>query len=236
MKLKNRTILITGASAGIGRQIALQLAKQKTNLLLLGRSAAHLEKVKSESLKNGATTVHTYAFDLTNKSTVTDQLEIIRSNHADLSIVINNAGIWQKVGELDQFNHDEIEAIINTNLTALIKVTNTLLPVLRRQDGAAIINISSKSGVLAQKGQSIYSASKYGIKGFTDVLKLDLKGTTVKVAGIYQGGTNTQMFAKAGNGEFPVETFTDPKDLANVIVFALSRPENIWLDEIHVTR
>ena len=233
MQLKNKKILITGASDGIGKQIVLQLAKERVALVLLGRDTNRLAQVKAEAIKDGAISVDVYAFDIADRSTMTDYLEKIRTEHKDLSIVINNAGIWQKLADLDQFNHNEVEEIISTNLSAPIKITNTLLPILRKQRQAAIINISSKSGIIAQSGQSIYTASKFGLKGFTDVLKQDLKGSHIRVAGIYQSGTNTEMFKKAGD-DFPTDTFTDPEDLADVIVFMLSRPERIWLNEVHV--
>ncbi|MCA9383604.1 SDR family oxidoreductase [Candidatus Dojkabacteria bacterium] len=234
MRLEDKKVLITGSSAGIGKEIALKLATESTNLLLLGRNQDKLDQVRKESIANGANSANVYAFDLADTEIATSYLESIRVEHPDISVVINNAGIWQRVDDVDKFSHEEIEKIINTNLTALIKVTNTLLPVLRLQNEAAIINVSSKSGVVAQKGQSIYSASKYGVKGFTDVLKADLKGSNIRVAGVYQSGTNTEMFSKAGDNDFPVQNFTDPTDLADVIVYMLSRPEKIWLNEIHV--
>lgn len=235
MELKNKKILITGASDGIGKQIAIQMAKESTKLILLGRDKDRLQQVKTECEKSGAEKVYTYAFDIADRNSMTNHVEKIRDEHKDLAILINNAGIWQKLNEVDQFSHDQIEEIISTNLTGLIKITNTLLPTLRKQDESAIINISSKSGVEAQKGQSIYTASKYGVRGFTDVLKVDLKDTKVRVAGVYQSGTNTDMFKKTGD-DFPTDDFTEAKDLADVVVFMLNRPEKIWLNEVRVNK
>lgn len=233
MDLKDKKILITGASDGIGKQIALQLSKLDTRLILLGRDKERLEDVKEECFKNGSKDVITYSFDLSDGNVITENLERIRKENDDISILINNAGIWQKLGDVDSLNHNAVDQIINTNLTAVIKVTNTLLPILRKQKEAAIINISSKSGVFAQKGQSIYSASKYGVHGFTEVLKADFKDSNIQVAGVYQSGTRTEMFSKAGE-EFSNEDFTDPKDLADVIVFMLSRPKGLWLNDVRL--
>ena len=124
-------------------------------------------------------------------------------------------------------------ATVQTNLTALMQLTRHVLPVLRQQEEAAILNVASKSGVVAQAGQSVYSATKYGVRGFTDVLKVDEAETGVRVAGLYQSGTNTGMFAKADE-DVPNHIFTEPDDLADVVVFMLSRPPKLWMHEVRV--
>lgn len=83
---------------------------------------------------------------------------------------------------VDEIEDSLVDDIIATNLSAVIRITKSLLPVLRKADEAAIINVSSKSGVAAQLGQSVYTATKHGVRGFTDVLKEDLKETNVRVA------------------------------------------------------
>ena len=150
-----------------------------------------------------------------------------------MDVLINNAGIWHKVGDITTLSEEKVTEIINTNLTSQILLTRQLLDQMRDRSGTAIVNIVSKSGLVAQAGQSAYTASKYGIKGFTDVLREDTKEKPVRVAGVYQAGTNTGLFTKAGD-DFPVEKFTNPDDLADVVVFMLTRPDKIWLNEVHV--
>ncbi|GFE48498.1 hypothetical protein So717_02510 [Roseobacter cerasinus] len=124
-------------------------------------------------------------------------------------------------------------ATLQTNLTGTIQLTRALLPALRARDDAAILNVISKSGVVAQAGQSVYTASKYGMRGFTEVLKADEAETGVRVAGLYQSGTNTEMFAKAGE-EVPNHIFTEPQDLADVVVFMLPRPPKLWMHDVRI--
>lgn len=118
--------------------------------------------------------------------------------------------------QLDEIETSMIDSVIQTNLTGVIHMTHSVLPILRESQEAAIINIISQSGVVSQDGQSVYTATKFGIRGFTDVLKKDLKGTQVRIAGVYQAGTNTKMFENTGE-TMPIENFTDPADLADVI-------------------
>ena len=226
-----KTILITGASDGIGKSIAIKLSEQKGNLILFGRDEAKLEAVKNSCEANGAK-VEVYAFDLTDNAKRRSIVDEVMSKQK-VDVLINNAGIWHKVGDITTLSEEKVTEIINTNLTSQILLTRQLLDQMRDPNGTAIVNIVSKSGLVAQAGQSAYTASKYGIKGFTDVLREDTKEQPVRVAGVYQAGTNTGLFAKAGD-DFPVEKFTNPDDLADVVVFMLTRPDKIWLNEVHV--
>jgi NADP-dependent 3-hydroxy acid dehydrogenase YdfG len=136
---------------------------------------------------------------------------------------------------IDKIEESIVDDVIATNLSALIHTTRLLLPTLRTRDEAAIINVISKSWITAQEGQSVYTASKYGVHGFTEVLKTDLKNTNIKVAGVYQSGTNTKMFEKAWEG-FSTENFTNPSDLADVIAYMLSRPDKIRLHDVRIEK
>ncbi|MBD3363334.1 SDR family NAD(P)-dependent oxidoreductase [Candidatus Dojkabacteria bacterium] len=234
MKLKNKVAIITGSSDGIGKQIALRLAEEEVEIALVARSEKRLEQVKSECEQLGSPKVKYYICDLKDKERIGSAVESIKNDFGKINILINNAGIWQKMMDLDEIHPETIEEVIATNLTAVIHVTQSTLPILREEEDAAIINISSKSGVTAQKGQSVYTASKWGVKGFTDVLKEDLKDTNVRVGAVYQSGTNTKMFEKTEE-EVPIDKFTDPADLADVVKYMLLRPEKIWIHEVHVT-
>ncbi len=235
MNLKNKIIIITGSSDGIGKQIALRLAKENSKLALLARDKKRLDEVSKEARKLGAVDVKNYACDIRQTDKLESTIKSIISDFGTVDILINNAGIWQKLMPVDQIPEDIVDNVIKTNLTALIHTTRLLLPTLRTRNEAAIINITSKSGVVAQEGQSVYTASKYGVHGFTEVLKADLKDTNIKVAGVYQSGTNTKMFEKTGE-DFPTEKFTNPSDLADIIAYMLTRPDKIWLHDIRVEK
>lgn len=233
MELKNKVILVTGASDGLGKQISLKLAKEKVSLVLIGRNQEKLEKVKNESKKLGSKKVEYYTCDIRKSSELKETVEKIKKDFGQVDILINNAGIWQKLSPAENIDNETVEDVIKTNLVGQIELTNLVLPVLKKQKEAAIINIISKSGVVAQDGQSVYTASKFGMRGFSEVLKVELEESNVRVANVCQSGTNTEMFAKTGE-KVPNEMFTNPADLADVVVFMLSRPEKIWLHEVWV--
>ncbi len=235
MNLKDKIIVITGASDGIGKQIALRLAKESSKLALIARDKSRLDEVSEEAKKFGACDVKVYACDIRQTDKLEPAIKSIISDFGAVDILINDAGIWQKLMPVDEISKEVVDDVIGTNLSALIHITRLLLPTLRARDEAAIINVISKSGIVAQEGQSVYTASKYGVRGFTEVLKIDLKDTHVKVAGVYQSGTNTKMFEKTGE-DFPTEKFTDPSDLADVIAYMLTRPDKLWLHDVCVEK
>ncbi|MDG6882279.1 Uncharacterized oxidoreductase SAV2478 [Phocoenobacter uteri] len=235
MELANKTILITGASTGVGEKIALRLAKENCSLALIARNVERLEKVVEKAKILGAKEVRSYCCDIANTPLLSETIDKIVTDFGGIDVLINNAGVWQKLMQLDEMSAEMIDDVLNVNLSALIHTTRLTLPYLRQREKSAIINIVSKSGVLAQAGQSVYTASKYGARGFTEVLKADLKGTNVKVTGLYQSGTNTAFFAKA-NEPFDTNNFTEPEDLADVVAYILKQPEKIWLHDVRIDR
>ena len=235
MKLKDKVIVITWASDGIGKEIALRLAQEGSKLALIARDEKRLSDVSQKAKELGASDVKFYPCDIRQTNNLENIIKSIISDFTVIDILINNAGIRQKVMPVDKIEENVVDDIIATNLSAVIHTTRLLLPTLRTREEAAIINVISKSWIISQEWQSVYTASKYGVHGFTEVLKLDLKNTNIKVAGVYQSWTNTKMFEKAWE-EFSTENFTNPSDLADIIAYMLSRPAKIWLHDVRVEK
>lgn len=233
MELKGKTVVVTGGSDGIGKHICFKLAEQGCQLAIIGRNAERLKTVMAECLNKGAQKVAVFSCDMTDPDLLEQTSGNILLEFSAVDILINNAGIWHKTSPLDEIDPIVLAATVQTNLTALMQLTRHLIASLRSRKEAIILNVASKSGVTAQAGQSVYTATKFGVRGFTEVLKEDEKESRIRVAGIYQSGTNTQMFAKA-NEDVPNHIFTEPEDLADVVVFMMSRPPKIWLHDVRV--
>lgn len=233
MDIKGKIAVVTGASDGLGKQVSLKLAKEGVSLALIARNKDKLDEVKKEAERFGSPKVVSYPCDVQDTEQIKTTIRKINVDFGRVDILLNIAGIWQKLNLLEDVPESEIDSVIKTDLIGMIHITRLVLPILKQQKEAIIINDSSKSGVTAQPGQSVYSAAKWGVRGFTEVLKEDLKDTNVRVAGIYQGGTNTGMFDKAGEN-LNQEKFIKPEDLADVIIFMLSRPHQIWLHDVRV--
>jgi 3-oxoacyl-[acyl-carrier protein] reductase len=233
MVLKDKVVVVTGASEGIGRAIAERVSKEGAILAITGLNGDNLQEVAS-NIKSGGGKAEAFVCDLRDKNQIKDSVEAIVAKFGGIDVLINNAGIWQKVMQLDEIEDSVVEDVIATNLKGTILMTKYVLPHLKaKQEETAIINIVSRSGVIAKEGQSIYAASKYGAKGFTDVLRVDLKDTKIRIGAVYQAGVNTQLFSKTGE-DIPTEKFTEPQDLADAVAYMLNRPAKIWLSEIRV--
>ncbi len=228
MKLRNKVIVITGASDGIGRAIAVRLSKTGARLALIARNQEGLDKTVAQCDNAKA-----YACDVGKNKELKQAIETIAADFGGIDGVINNAGVWQKLSPVEECSDETITELIQTNLAGTIFATKYCLPHLKARPEAVIVNIVSKSGYIAQEGQSVYSATKFGVRGFTEVIRVDLKGSHVKIGAVYQAGTNTQMFAKTGD-DFPLEKFTEPADLADAVEYMLSRPPKMWIPELHV--
>lgn len=233
MNLKRKVAIVTGASDGLGKQIVLKLAKEGVSLALVARRKDVLDEVRRQVEKNGGSKTVSYPCDIRDSLQIKETVAKIISDFRKVNILINCAGIWQKLNLLEDISEEEVESVIRADLTGHIHFTRLMIPHLRQAREAAIINVSSKSGVTAQPGQSVYSAAKWGMTGFTEALKVDLAGTIIRVAGLYQGGVDTGMFRKAGE-HLNQDKFIKPEDLADVVVFMLSRPESIWLHDVRV--
>lgn len=237
MNITGKTIIVTGASEGIGKEIALALVKKGANIALVARSRENLEVVLKEVTTLGSKNSKIYVCDLAKLSELKSTTKQITTDYGhNLIGLVNNAGVWQKKANLEDISDEELTNVLEVDLSGLIRFTKEILPTLKSQDESAIVNISSRSGITAQAGQSVYTAAKWGVKGFTQVLKEDLINTQVHVAGVYQGGTNTKMFHKAGE-TWPLEklqTFIPSSELGEVVAYLLTLPKQIWLSEIHV--
>lgn len=234
MDLKNKVAVITGASDGIGKQVALKLATSGVSLALIARNEERLNQVKEECLSLGSPKVEYFVCDISKKEEVKETTNKIITEFSSVDILLNIAGVWQKLNLLEDISDEEIEDVLDIDLKGMVYVTKYLVKHFKEEDKDAIVlNVSSRSGVTAQEGQNVYTAAKWGVTGFTESLKVDLKSSKIRVATVFQGGTNTEMFNKTGE-HFNQEKFIKPEDLADVIVFMLSRPPQIWLHDVRV--
>jgi NAD(P)-dependent dehydrogenase (short-subunit alcohol dehydrogenase family) len=184
--MKEKTILITGCSSGIGYDTAFALAQRGYKVFATCRKEDDVRKLKTLGLE---------ALQMNMDDTHSIQLsffEIIKRTQGSLDIVINNAGYGQ-VGALEDLSRDALRAQFETNVFGLMDLTRLAIPIMRRQGHGRIINISSILGVVSLPFRGAYNASKYAVEGLSDTLRLELKPSNIQVITIEPGPINSRF-------------------------------------------
>lgn len=188
MKINNKnTILITGGASGIGYEFAKQLRDINT-VIIVGRNKEKLEKVKKE-LKN----IHIFECDISNPKDINALYEIISYEFPDLNILINNAGLANRIDLQEETSYEKLTEEMNVNFNGSVYMTSQFLPLLKKQKIASIINVTSALAYVPFANSPIYSASKAALHSFTQSLRIQLKDTNIKVFEIAPSVTKTQM-------------------------------------------
>ena len=186
---KNTTTIITGGSEGLGKSVAKRITDNGGNVWLLARNQEKLE-VCADELNQGRDLVRWCVCDVTSKQSVDDCLDQIKQQSGEITNLINCAGIWSQGSTLDT-PPEQVRDTVMTNLVGAIYVTQSTLPLMQQ---GHIINVVSLAGVEPDGNWSTYTASKYGLRGFTDSLRQELAGQKIKVIGFYPGGIGTEFF------------------------------------------
>jgi len=193
MNLNGCTALITGASAGIGRELARQLGNRARTLVLIARRQQRLDELRDELRnRNKQLEVHTRVVDLCDKSQIDDLVSWLEQNKIDIDLLINNAGLGD-YGAVATSDIERDDRIIQVNVAALTFLTRQLLPGMIERRRGAILNVSSSAGFLPIPGMGIYSATKAYVNSFTEALRSELHKTGVSVTALCPGPVHTEF-------------------------------------------
>ncbi len=193
---KNKAFLITGASSGLGKALSFKIAEEGGNLLLGARRKEILEEIKSEIEKKYKVKVIWDFLDVKDEKSVKNFVRIATQSFDSIDCVINNAGI----GLYSKFEDTELsdfERIFDINVKGVFLLTKEVVPYMRKQGGGIIVNISSLAGYISTPLMSVYAATKFALRGLTDGLRRELKGSKIKVIGVYPGPFESEFFKNA---------------------------------------
>lgn len=210
--------IITGATKGIGRAIALKFAQQNINLCICARQQSGLDSLAEEIKKmNPRVFVKTLACDVSIKNEVETFADFCLNSFDKIDILINNAGYFIP-GDIHKEEDDLLEKMLNTNLLSAYHLSRKVIPRLQKQQEGLIVNISSVAGIQAYPQGGSYSISKFALTGFSKNLRVELKEDGIKVSTVYPGATFSASWAGSGVDE---ERIMEAKDIAESI-FALT--------------
>lgn len=224
--------IVTGASRGIGKAIALKLASENHNVMIFGRDNDALKKVKEEI---GIYKVECDLFigDVGDSDFVIESVKQILNKYGKVDHLINNAGfgIFKKVVESTL---DEFKSQIDTNLFGVYNFTKTVLPSMIQRKSGSIINISSLAGKNAFVGGTMYSASKHALMGFTKSLMLEVREYNIRTVAICPGSVSTEFFATASYETNNLERVLYSEDIADVVSAVIKLPVRALVSELDI--
>ena len=244
LSLKNKWVLITGASGGFGAAAARAFGAQGARLLLGARRTDRLEKVAAEARTAGSPEAQVHVLDVSKTASVETFMawakEIIGGQNK-LYVLINNAGGAHGQDPVAEGKDADWETMMQTNVLGVLRVTRAALPLLPHDDGASIINIGSNAGHAAYEGAAAYCAAKAGELQITRVLRFELNGTGIRVSTVDPGlvKTDFSLVRFKGDAERAEKVYAGinplvAEDIAEILVWVASRPPHVNIDEILV--
>ena len=230
------TLLITGATAGIGEATARLFAKNNYRLILTGRRQARLDALKAEL----ETEVLTLCFDVRDRKAVAENLENLPEGWKEIDILINNAGLAVGLSGIQNGEIDDWERMIDTNVKGLLYVTRAITPaIIARNKGGHVINIGSIAGKEVYPNGNVYCATKHAVDALSRAMRMDLLPYGIKVTNIAPGLAETEfsMVRFKGDAEKAEKVYAGitplyAEDIAEVIYFAATRPPHVTLNDI----
>lgn len=246
--LKNKWVLITGASSGFGAAAAAAFAAEGAMLLLGARRVDRLKKVAATAKKTGAAEAHFHELDVAKAASVKtfmawakQTIEKRKAESGKLHVLINNAGGAHGLDAVADGKDADWETTFQTNVLGILRVTRAALPLLPHDAGASIINIGSIAGRTAYAGAAAYCAAKAGELQITRVLRHELFGTGIRVGTVDPGLAETEFSLVRFKGDArkakEIYAGTNPlvaTDIAEILVWVASRPPHVNIDEILV--
>lgn len=227
MELRNKAILITGASGGIGAAAARRLAGKGMAIALAGRNIQKLETVAKDCRSLGGD-AEVFPGDIMDEEYISGLPDAVMARLGDLHALFNNAGVFE-TGAFDTADMSKWDAALDINFRSLLHLTKAALPHLLEHPESAVVNLSSIAGRMTFAGGGIYSATKHAVHAFSGCLFDDLRDRGLKVASIYPGFVDTGMTASV---EGDRSHMIQPDDVARTLEFVLEFPANACPTEI----
>jgi len=219
MDLKNKVIVITGSTKGLGRAIASGFINEQAKVIINSRSKEELEEVSKEI------SATPFVGDVTKESDMQALADFTVKTFGEIDVWINNAGIWLPHKPIEETDWKRARDLIEVNLFGTVYGSKVALAQMRKQESGVIINIISTSGLNGKVNETAYCASKFAVSGFTKSLAKEVDENKIKVIGIYPGGMQTNLFDEKRPENY--NDFMNPNSVAEKIIqnLKLKKPE-----------
>jgi len=232
-----KTVLVTGATSGIGRACARLFAKNNFKVILCGRREDRLAALQQEL--SGQTEVHTLHFDVRDKKSVSDAIRSLPQDFSNIDILINNAGNAHGLDPVQSGDLDDWDAMIDINFKGLLYVSRAVIPGMVERKKGHIINIGSIAGKEIYANGNVYCATKHAVDALTKSMLIDLNPFGIKVGAIHPGMVETEFSEVRFKGDseraanvYKGLTPLSPDDIADTILFVVTRPYHINISDL----
>lgn len=214
-----KTIIITGAGSGLGKELATLFSKAGFHLLLTGRTIEKLASVKSEIEASGGS-ADIFQLDIRSVEEVKAFFAKV-GRHFILYGLVNNAGVGH-FGPIVELSEKQMKEMVDTNILGTIQMTKSILPYLAKSGEGHVMNIISTAGLRGKVNEAAYAASKFAVRGFTESLQKEYERTNIKFTAIYMGGMDTPFWQNSQHIE-DKSRFRTPKEVAEIILEQLDQ-------------
>ncbi|MBD1944456.1 SDR family oxidoreductase [Coleofasciculus sp. FACHB-712] len=239
ISIKDKIVVITGASSGIGAACAKMFAQAGAKLILVARRQERLQELADELSKEFSCQLHLLALDVRDRASVESAFSSLPDAWAEVDILINNAGLSRGLNKLHEGSIQDWEEMIDTNIKGLLYCTRYLVPGMVKRGKGHVVNLGSIAGHQTYPGGNVYCASKAAVKSISEGLKQDLLGTPVRVTSVDPGLVETEFSQVRFHGDsdraqkvYQGLTPLTPEDIADVIFFCVTRPAHVNISEL----
>ncbi|HEX8360902.1 MAG TPA: SDR family oxidoreductase [Longimicrobium sp.] len=234
-----KTVLITGASAGIGAACARAFAREGARLVLAARRTDRLQALAEELRAEHGTECHLIALDVRDRQAVAETLGGLPAEWAEVDVLVNNAGLGRGLEKLQEGTTEDWDEMIDTNVKGLLYATRALTPGMVARGRGHVVNIGSVAGHEVYPGGAVYCATKHAVDAITRGLRMDLLGTGVRVSTVDPGMVETEFSVVRfkGDEERARRVYANmnpltPDDIADAVLWCATRPPHVNIDEI----
>lgn len=237
MNLKNKIVVVTGASQGLGKLLSIELAKLGAKVALVARNEKLLNEVKQEINKNNGE-AEVFICDITDYDQVKQTVKKIIEKFKTIDVLINGAGIYTS-DKFEEIRPELIEKAFQVNAIGHIYFTKSVLPLMKEKNAGQILNVISQAGLDLDENKdwATYTATKWAMTGYTKALKAGLVGTKIKISAIYPGGFESNIFETAGEKEAHNQPWMmKTSEVVEAIIYILIQPENLSIQSIELRK
>jgi len=238
----NKTIMITGATAGFGKATAIKFAKNGYNIIVTGRRKAILDNMEKELRTYGKIKVLALNFDVTKKNEVESAIGNLPEEWKTIDVLVNNAGLAVGLDHIQTGNTDDWDRMIDTNVKGLLYVTRAVAPLMVARKKGHIFNLGSIAGKEIYENGNVYCASKFAVEALSKSMRIDMLKNNIKVTLIAPGMAETEFSLvrfkgdeqKAKNVYKGIDALT-AEDIADVIFYCATLPDHVCINEVVIT-